>query len=125
VNTNLIGVYALIYTATDLSSNSSSSTRTVSVTEMTNMFYQTESFNLDLGSWDIAQVSFMRDMFNGVTLSTTNYNNLLTNWSNQNVRDDMLFSGGSWQYSGTAAENARSKLINNFNWTISDGGEVP
>lgn len=39
---------------------------------MNSMFNQAVSFNEDISSWDVSNVTDMSDMFNGVTLSTIN-----------------------------------------------------
>jgi len=64
----------------------------------------------------------MEDMCYGVTLSTENYDSLLTGWSRQTVKSNVKFHGGNSKYSTGPAENARQNLIDNYNWTITDGG---
>jgi len=66
----------------------------------------------------------MNLMFNGVTLSTPNYDTLLQSWSTQNLQSGVTFSGGNSQYSATS-QAARDTLTNDFNWTVTDGGVVP
>ncbi|MHA1821174.1 MAG: hypothetical protein ACTSVC_11920, partial [Promethearchaeota archaeon] len=62
--------------------------------------------------------------FSGVTLSTTNYDNLLIGWSQLNLQHDVSFDAGNSKYSAGQAATARQNIINNFNWTISDGGQA-
>jgi hypothetical protein len=64
----------------------------------------------------------MDKMFYGVTLSTENYDSLLNGWSQRNLQSDVTFSGGDSKYSSNAA-TAHQKLIDDFGWTISDGGQ--
>jgi hypothetical protein len=64
----------------------------------------------------------MRYMFYGITLSTQNYDALLNGWSQLKLQSDITFSGGNSKYSSDAAA-ARQKLIDDFGWTISDGGQ--
>jgi hypothetical protein len=64
----------------------------------------------------------MSAMFLGVTLSTENYDAILNKWSELSLSKDIDFHGGDSKYSA-AAEDARNKIINDFNWTITDGGK--
>jgi surface protein len=88
------------------------------VTEMGGMFFQATSFNQDISSWNVGNVTNMVDMFNGVTLSTDNYNALLEGWSQQALQPNVAFSGGNSQY----CTSAKQDIIDNFGWTITDGG---
>jgi surface protein len=116
-----------------------------SVTDMTNMFYGVSNFNCDisgwdvssvtsmgtmfaytsldqdLSSWDVSSVTGMSNMFVGLAMSTDNYDALLNGWSTQTLKSNVTFSAGSSTYS-TAAETARSSLVNTYGWTITDGG---
>jgi hypothetical protein len=62
-------------------------------------------------------------MFDGVTLSTANYNSLLIGWATQTVKNGVSFHGGNSKYSPGAAATARAVLIGTYGWTIIDGGE--
>jgi hypothetical protein len=59
-------------------------------------------------------------MFNGVTLSTSNYDLLLNGWAMQPVQSNVIFSGGNSQYTAVLS---RGYLISTKLWTITDGGE--
>jgi surface protein len=61
------------------------------VTNMAGMFYNTTSFDQDISSWDINQVTNFDSFMLNVNLSTTNYDALLTAWDGQ----------GAMAYSGT------------------------
>jgi len=69
----------------------------------------------------VSSVTDMAYMLFDVTLSTTNYDALLNGWAANIVQNNVSFSGGHSIYS-TAAETARSTLVNTYGWTISDGG---
>ncbi|WP_299557240.1 BspA family leucine-rich repeat surface protein [Seonamhaeicola sp.] len=92
-----------------------------SVTDMGKMFDRATSFDQNLGDWDVSQVNNMNKMFNNVTLSTENYDGLLLGWTTQLLQGNVSFSAGNSQY--CLGETARQNMINNFGWTISDGGK--
>jgi hypothetical protein len=71
-------------------------------------------------------VTNMAQMFLVVTLSTSNYDALLTGWNSlPSLQSNVLFDGGNSQYTaGGAAEAARTNLATTYNWTITDGGSV-
>ena len=99
--------------------------RVSAVTDMNNMF-AFSNFNGPLGRWDVSSVTDMSSLFtgsteNGISLSISNYDNLLIGWSNQSLQQNVKLGMGLIQCSPNA-ENARSRLINLYNWDISDGG---
>jgi uncharacterized repeat protein (TIGR02543 family) len=95
------------------------------VTNMNSMFYDNTKFNQSLGDWDVSNVTDMSDMFGhfSVTpkLSTSNYDNTLIGWSSLNLKSNVNFNAGNSTYS-SASISARNKLINDYGWTIIDGG---
>ncbi|MDY0347524.1 MAG: BspA family leucine-rich repeat surface protein [Tenuifilaceae bacterium] len=93
------------------------------VTTMQRMFEKATSFNQDIGGWNVSKVTSMTDMFKNVTLSTANYNGLLTGWAAQTVKNGVSFHGGNSKYSPGVAADAKATLISDYNWTITDGGE--
>lgn len=95
-----------------------------SVTNMNSMFYDATAFDQDISAWQIGAVTDMSDMFNGVTLSTANYDAILTGWATQIVQNGVVFHGGNSQYSAGAAATARQSLIDDDGWTITDGGQA-
>ena len=92
-----------------------------SVTNMREIFEGASSFNQPIDSWNVSSVIYMNLMFYGVTLSTSNYDNLLLGWSQLSLQSNVDFHGGNSKYS-IAAVDARQAIITNFNWTIIDGG---
>ena len=94
--------------------------KTAKVTNMEGMFSSASSFNQNISSWDVSNVTDMSQMFYYVTLSTINYDALLTAWSTLTLQPDVTFDAGMSRYltSGTA----RDTIINTFNWTIYDEG---
>ena len=105
---------------------------TSNVSNFREMFFNADSFDQDISSWDFRSCddeNDLRDFFKNATgLSTSNYNALLSRWNSQ--VDDMDFNGddmvvnmGGSTRSGSGA-SARSNLINEYDWTIVDGGSA-
>lgn len=92
------------------------------VTNMSRMFYKS-IFNQDIGNWDISKVRNMEYMFYAGKLSTDNYDKLLNGWSILNLRSGVSFSAGNAKYS-TSALGSRERIITDFAWKITDGGEL-
>ena len=89
---------------------------------MNGMFYYATSFNQPVGDWDVNNVTNMSNIFNGVTLSTANYNHLLKGWGTQALKEGISFHGGSSKYSVGEPSDARQHIIDTYGWTITDGG---
>ena len=96
------------------------------VQSFTSTFHNATAFNQNIGNWNISSATTMQLMFDGVTLSTTNYDAILNAWSALSVGETQIptnitFSGGNSKYSNSG-ESARNTLINTYGWTITDGG---
>jgi surface protein len=94
---------------------------TSKVTRMVRMFFDASSFNQDIGSWNVEALRYAESMFEGVTLSTENYDALLIGWSAQNLLNKVQFHGGNSTY--CAGETARTHMISSDGWIITDGGK--
>ncbi|MFX1395974.1 MAG: BspA family leucine-rich repeat surface protein [Promethearchaeota archaeon] len=90
-----------------------------SVTDMSYMFYDL-SFNQNLGDWNVSSVTNMEGMFRDVMLSTANYDSLLIGWSKLPLQYGVWFNGGDSRCSAGAARDARTYIIDTFNWHIID-----
>jgi surface protein len=94
------------------------------VYDLESMFEGASSFNQPLGAWNVSSVVDMESMFFGVTLSTSNYDDMLMSWSELPLQSGVVFDAGNSQYSDGAAATARQLLIDTFGWTITDGGQA-
>ena len=86
------------------------------------MFKGAIAFDQDIGGWNVESLIYATDMFEGVTLSTTNYDALLIGWDAQNLRSGVPFSGGNSTF--CAGITARTNMINSDGWTITDAGKI-
>ena len=105
------------------------------VTNMSQMFYGNGALNCDLASWNIVNVSnFANFMIYKSVWSTVNYDATLIGWEATlqaaypsgvcYPHTINIHFGGSHYTAGGAADTARTSLISNFGWTITDGGSV-
>ena len=96
-----------------------------SVTNMRAMFSLASAFNQNISGWNVSSVTTMRDMFNNATLSTANYDALLSSWSGKLLQSNVDFDAGDSQYS-PSSQTAKDILTSApNNWTITDGGVTP
>ncbi len=95
-----------------------------SATNMYGMFYSATSFDQDLGEWNVSDVSNMGNMLRDTALSTPNYDSLLMSWSELDLQHGVDFHAGDTQYSSGEPADARQYIIDEFGWSITDGGEA-
>ena len=60
-------------------------------------------------------------MFESMTLSTVNYDALLTGWINYSLQSNVYFNGGNSKYS-SSSQSARDILTDVYGWNVTDGG---
>jgi surface protein len=94
-----------------------------SVIDMGYMFYFASSANPNMRNWDISNVTDMRSMLVNSNLSEENLTACYENWSQLTAKQNVEFGTGSTKYN-SSGEAGRGILINTYNWSIIDGGQV-
>ena len=87
------------------------------VTDMSYMFYNASSFNQDISSWNVSNVTNMGNMFDFSALSTTNYNTTLNGWSNLNVQPNLTIGCRGLVYSPNGL-TGHDTLSNTYGWVF-------
>ena len=90
------------------------------VSDMSYMFYAANRYNQSLNLWDVSKVEAMHNMLLSANMSTSRYDALLNAWSQLSLQNQVPF-GISTQYSA-AGSGARSRIIDEDRWGISDLG---
>ena len=121
-DTSSVTSMADMFLLNDVANPNTNNWDTSSVTNMNQMFYKAYSSNPNTENWIISNVTDMNDMFHDVTLATITYDHILIDFNNSVVETGIVFNGGNSKYCSAEAQAARNNLINNFNWTITDGG---
>jgi surface protein len=93
------------------------------VTNMRQMFFTASSANPDVSNWDVSSVTNMKRMFQNSNLSVENLTACYENWSQLNLQQNVSFSAGNTKYNASG-QAGRDILVNTYNWTIEDGGQV-
>ena len=91
------------------------------VITMNLMFKNALSFNQSLSTWNISNVTNMYEMLLDAVLSTENYDNTLNAWASLSNLQDNVFFGSNNHY--CQSTDARQFLVDNYGWTITDGGK--
>ena len=93
------------------------------VTDMDLMFRFATKANPNARNWNVSNVSLMRLMFDDSNLSEENLTAIYENWSQLNLQQNVEFGAGSIKYN-SSGQAGRDILVNTYNWTITDGGQV-
>jgi surface protein len=93
------------------------------VSTFSSMFTSATAFNQDLSGWSVSSATSLSSMFNYSSLSTTNYDAILNNWSTLPLKSNVYF-GTTATYS-SAGESARQYIIDTYNWNLTDNGLEP
>ncbi len=97
---------------------------TSSVTRMDYMFQANAAFNQDISMWDFRNITLLDGFMSGKnpnTFSKQNYDTLLNSWASQDVKTGLKPNFSTAKYT-VAGQAARTSLIQNKGWTITDGG---
>ncbi|WP_348704105.1 BspA family leucine-rich repeat surface protein, partial [Tenacibaculum sp. 190524A02b] len=94
------------------------------VNNMEGMFQNNRAFNQDIGGWDVSSLTSAEDMFiNAISFSIDNYDKTLIGWAtlegDETLNANVRLSANSTNY--CTSEIERQKLIDDYNWNISDG----
>ncbi|MDT0540920.1 BspA family leucine-rich repeat surface protein [Croceitalea sp. P059] len=93
------------------------------VTKMTETFQSAPLFDQDLSSWRVLNVTDMSRMFQSSGLSNENYDKTLIGWSLLlSLQNGVQLDAPSNQY--CSSQEARQSIIDNYGWTINDGGKA-
>ncbi len=90
------------------------------------MFSSATSFDQDISTWDIDQVTNFQNFMAFKTLSTANYDALLLGWASQiplNASGSISFGGSKYTGTNPLVVAARTALVAEFS-SFSDGGPV-
>ena len=94
-----------------------------SVTDMRFMFFAASSANPNTTNWDISNVTSMNRMLENSNLSEENLTACYENWSQLNLQQNVAFGAGNTKYNASG-QAGRNTMVNTYNWTIEDGGQV-
>ena len=96
---------------------------TANVTNINNIF--SNASYVDITSWNINNVTNFGSIAPQPNLTISQYENLLVSWAAQTPQSNRSFNAGASRIvPGSAGETAKNTLINTYNWTITDGGNI-
>jgi hypothetical protein len=89
---------------------------------MVNMFKNAYNFNKDIRTWDVSNVLNMEGFMLGKSDENYSYyDEILGSWYTLPLQSSVTADFGTLRYS-TSAASARQSIIDNYSWTINDGG---
>jgi len=94
-----------------------------SLVQASSMFRNASNANPDCKDWTPTSLVDGSNMFTGTNMSIQNLTDVYTNWSQLTLQQNAVFGAADTQYfeSGQAGKDI---LVNTYNWTITDGGQV-
>ena len=94
---------------------------TSNVSNMEATFFVTNKFDQNLGGWNLSNVTTMKNMLSETALSQESYNQTLIGWAAaETTPTDIDLGPTGLTFCGEAAQAARTKLIEELGWQISD-----
>ncbi|UII24321.1 BspA family leucine-rich repeat surface protein [Fulvivirga ligni] len=93
-----------------------------SAVNMGGMFYNATAFDQPLDGWNFPNATNIINLLNQSGLSVENYDLTLIGWNSNPSLPSGLSLGADGLFYCTA-QTARSELISNYGWTITDAGE--
>jgi len=94
-----------------------------SLYEAGSMFQSATAANPNCRNWNVVNLNNANNMFLASGLSTDNLTAIYENWSQLNLQQNVAFSAGTTKYNASG-QAGRDILVNTYNWTITDGGQV-
>ncbi|MFN8126256.1 MAG: BspA family leucine-rich repeat surface protein [Candidatus Nanopelagicales bacterium] len=94
------------------------------VTSMGSMFRDATAFHRSLADWDIGSLTDASYMFDGTSMTRTNYDATLQSWAGQTVKPAVEFDAGGSKYTVGPPTAARAELVDSDAWTITDAGQT-
>ncbi len=96
-----------------------------------NMFTNASAFDQDLSDWDVhlaagraGGVPTMTNFLSNAGMATANYDLLLNAWDAVDLVDGVSFGAQGINYTTATSGTARTNIISNDSWTITDAGGV-
>ena len=114
----------VFYGCSGLTALNATNWNTANVTTFRYSFYNVGITEIDTTNWNVTSLTDATGMFNGVTLNTTNYGDLLVNFEAQAVQNNVPFHGGNSKYYEGTASVAKAALETDHTWVIQDGGMI-
>ena len=74
-------------------------------------------------NWNVINATNMSNSFTRTNISIENLTACYENWSQLSLQQNVSFGGGSTKYNASG-QAGRDILVNTYNWTIIDGGQV-
>jgi len=95
---------------------------TTGADHMTGMFEDASAFKQDVSDWDVANVTSLFGIFTGVSLDWRVYDAVLTKWAAlPSLQRGVQLGAGTNKYT-LSALSARAHLVDDYGWTVTDGG---